>query len=46
MSRDDERGDQPRPGFGGRIGRGLSFMNKVALAILLVSLLVALFKHH
>ena len=46
MSRDDDRNDSERPKLRQRIGQGLSFMNKLALVILVLGCLAVLFKHH
>ena len=42
----DDRDDRDEPKLGQRIGRGLSFMNKLAVVILVLCCLAALFKHH
>ena len=46
MSTDDDRGDRDRPKLRQRIGQGLSFMNKLALVILVLGCLAVFFKHH
>jgi len=46
MSPKDDRGDEGRrPGFLTRVTRGLSFMNKLALVILVLGCLAVAFKH-
>lgn len=46
MSEQDERKDSARPSLPTRVGRGLSFMNKLAFVLLVLGLLALAFKHH
>jgi hypothetical protein len=46
MSEDNERRERDRPRLRTRVGRGLSFMNKLALALLVAGLVAVLLKHH
>ena len=46
MSNDDDaRQSEPRPRLLTRVSRGLSFMNKLALVLLMLGLLALAFKH-
>lgn len=42
---DDPRDGGPRPRLLTRVSRGLSFMNKLALVLLLLGLIALAFKH-
>ncbi|MBC7673056.1 MAG: hypothetical protein H7247_11600 [Polaromonas sp.] len=45
MSGEDDRNERERPKLRQRVGQGLSFMNKIAVVILVLGCLAVLFKH-
>ena len=45
MSDDDNSSRRPRARLATRVGRGLSFMNKLALLLLIAGLVALAFKH-
>jgi hypothetical protein len=46
MSKQDAPDDSKRPSLPTRVGRGLSFMNKLAFVLLVLGLLAVVLKHH
>ncbi len=46
MSKHDESSSADRPSLPTRIGRGLSFMNKLAAILVVLGLIAVLLKHH
>lgn len=46
MKHDDHQEGGDRPGLFTRVGRSLSFMNKLALVLFVIGLLALLVKHH
>lgn len=46
MSKQDDSEDRKRPSLPTRVGRGLSFMNKLAFVLLVLGLLAVVVRHH